>query len=99
MNRHGLRTEIKKITFFSFKGDAKVSTMDQITLPPSLGLDGSVGGLFHRFGEWLKREGVDWQYASEEELCILGIAYWNASLTPNDLPRRFDRMVAKKEQT
>ena len=90
MNRHGIYTEKKVISFLSFKGAAKQSTLDQVTLPPETGLGGN---MFHKFGEWLKREGHDWQFLPEEKLCRLAVDFFNLSLTPKESPRRFDSMI------
>lgn len=93
MNRHGLKTERKEIFFRSFKGTSKTSSLDQITLPPSVGLT----GMWHNFGEWLKRGGNDWEDLSEKRLCELAVEYWNDNLYQGDLPRRFDRMLIEGE--
>lgn len=94
MNRHGIKTTRRLITFFSFKGDAKKSSPDQVTIPPEAGLDEK---MWHRFGEWLKRMGNGWEYADEKTICEWSIEYWNDSLSRGDIPRRFDRMATKKD--
>jgi hypothetical protein len=94
VNRHGIKTTTKEVFFFSFKGDSTVSSLDQITLPPAMGLSDQ---MFHRFGEWLKREGHAWEYLSEERLCQLSIEFFNLALMQHEKPRRFDRMATKEE--
>jgi hypothetical protein len=94
MNRHGIKTTRRTISFLSFKGDAKESTLDQVTLPPEAGLDEK---MWHRFGEWLKRMGKGWEYASEEAICEWSVDYWNASLSSHELPRRFDRIATTED--
>ncbi len=94
MNRHGIVTTKRLISFFSFKGDSKESSLDQITLPPSMGMWRDMN---YAFGEWLKREGHDWESLPEETLCRLGIDWWNKWGHDDCELRRFDRMATKKE--
>ena len=96
MNRHGIRTDKREIFFMSFKGRDKKSSLDQVTLPPVLGLNDH-SRLFHRFGEWLKREGYGWECASEQQICQWAIQYWNTSLAPGDKPRRYHRLAKKAD--
>jgi hypothetical protein len=97
MNRHGIKTTQRVISFLSFKGNNKKSSLDQVTLPPAMGLNGLGGAMYHRFGEWLKRNGYGWEYAEDEKICKWATEFWNASLSSGDLPRRFDRMALKNE--
>jgi len=96
MNYHGVKIQKRDITFWSFKG-GDVSSLDQVTVPPAMGLDAGSGQLFHRFGEWLKREGRSWEFASEEKICRWAVEFFNLTLGPRESPRRFDRMATKKE--
>lgn len=99
MSMHRVKTEKKDIFFLSFKGDSMVSTLDQITLPPAMGVNmGRSVNLYYSFGEWLKREGHGWEFVSEEKLCRLSIDYFNSSLDTGEKLRRFDRMAAKKDR-
>ena len=78
----------------SFKGKAKTSSLDQVTLPPVHGISEK---MYHRFGEWLKRMGYGWEYATEEQLCRWSVEFWNESLSPDELFRQFDRMATKDD--
>jgi len=91
-------TQKRDIFFFTFKGAAPNSTLDQITLPPKMGLAPNRGHLAYQFGEWLKREGHDWTFVSDDELCRLSCDYFNKWRGPDDGPaRRFDRIASESE--
>jgi hypothetical protein len=101
--RHGDITTTKKdIFFYSFKGDEAVSTLDQVTLPPAMGMQSFAHmgkGLFHNLGEWLKREGHDWETLEEEKLCRLAIDWFNILEGPTSAERRrFDRLAQENKK-
>ncbi len=91
-NIHGVKTEKKLVSFYSFKGGPE-SSLDQITLPPSEDMTQS-GRFYHTFGEWLRRNGHGWRFLSEEKLCRLSVDFFNADLRSWEKPRRFDRMAS-----
>ncbi len=93
----------RDIFFFSFKGDAKVSTLDQVSLPPPMGMMQGVGGNWHAFGEWLKRMGYSVDVpTTDEQICKWSIEYFNITVgvlswSKNENSRRFDRMAKPSE--
>lgn len=56
--------------------------------------------MYHHFGEWLKREGHDWTWLTDEDLCRLSVTYFNASRNDPDTEpgRRFDRLILPGEK-
>jgi hypothetical protein len=92
---HSIKTTKKEVFFYSYKGDSPEPTLDQVTLPPAMGItsfpvDGH--GLFHQFGEWLKREGHEWESLSDEVICRLSIDYFNVLEHEPSKRRRFARL-------
>lgn len=92
MARHKARPAGTILEFRAFKGDALESTLDQAALPPMTGMRAGRNGLRYDFGEWLKRAGHDWKSLPEERICQLATDFFNATLEPEEQPRRFDCM-------
>lgn len=96
MNIHGVKTEKREVFFYSFKGGTE-STLDQIDLPPS---DDMLRPreIAYTFGEWLRRNGHNWRFLSEETLCRLAVDFFNHGLLEGESPRTFDRMAEPNPQ-
>lgn len=93
VSAHGVVVLKRELFFMSFKGDNKASSLDQVTLPPRLGMT----AMTYNLGEWLKREGHDWESLSEKRLCELCCDYWNRWLQEGEAPRRFDRLAGASD--